>query len=109
MASSASVSLDISDCEMQSVLSSVNTTAAIQRTSIEGSDSDGLGLYGNENSLSLEHSVIANHANRGIYVAGENGHLSLGNSIISDNTSHGIETSNAIHQLEYLTIANNGG
>ena len=109
MASSASVSLDISDCEMQSVLSSVNTTAAIQRTNIEGSGSDGLGLYGSENSISLEHSVIASHANRGIYVAGENGHLHLGNSIISDNTSHGIETSNAIHQLEYLTIANNGG
>ena len=87
----------------------MNTTAAIQRTNIEGSGSDGLGLYGSENSISLEHSVIASHANRGIYVAGENGHLHLGNSIISDNTSHGIETSNAIHQLEYLTVANNGG
>ena len=43
MASSASVSLDISDCEMQSVLNYANTTAEIQRTNIQDLR-DGLGL-----------------------------------------------------------------
>ena len=102
-----SASLLIEDSELQNLSSTVNTTATIARSTISGAQGTGLSLLGNENHLSLHHSVVSNHSGSGITIGGENNTLTIGNSIISNNGNSGIQTTGALQEFQYLTIADN--